>query len=279
MAIAQSTFGRADLAVESYHMGIGNLTGAVQRYAGAGSGANVRSLVSRLKLSYAKLAFDSTPIHHAAAYNWISQFGDDSSSYYWRVLAARRIMQLYRTNLPELQRVDARETAAPAGEAALLPPSTPSFDSRGALAAAKSDGTLSAVPIGTAAEKAGIAPDGALHLRPEALAALLYIAAGTRALGTPAGSLQVTAATTDTADLAASAQASHGLSDGDPAHATGYAFDIARRYVNHEQALAFQFMLDRLSTLNLITWQRYGREVHVVAGPGAAVLNGVLVRR
>ena len=37
-------------------------------------------------------------------------------------------------------------------------------------------------------------------------------------------------------------------------HATGFAFDIRRRYRNGAQAEAFQYMLDRLQALNLIAW-------------------------
>jgi hypothetical protein len=277
LTIAKRVFGRDDLAVESYHMGIGNLATGIRRYAGSGhSGDSVAKLVADNQLSYAKLLFDSSPVHHAAAYAWLSQFGDDSSTYYWRLQAARQIMQLYRSNPAELAHQNSLQTAAGSAEAALLTAHTPFFDSRQTLAAAETNGTLLAVPTGSQATSDGIAPAGPLHLKREALATLLYIAAGTRSIGKTAAPLDVTSGATDTADLPAAAAASHGLADSDPTHATGYAFDIARSYASPAQALAFQFMLDRLQTLNLIAWQRHRREIHIVAGPGASVLEGVL---
>ena len=277
LTIAKRVFGRDDLAVESYHMGIGNLSTGIRRYAGAGHSSDpVARLVADNQLSYAKLLFDSSPVHHAAAYAWLSQFGDDSSTYYWRVQAARQIMQLYRSNPTELNRQNSLQTAAGSAEAVLLTPKPRSFDSRQALAAAETDGTLLALPTGSQATGAGIAPAAPLHLRRQALATLLYIAAGTRSIGKTAAPLDITSAAIDTADLPASAAASHGLADSDPTHATGYAFDIARSYASPAQALAFQFMLDLLQTLNLIAWQRHRREIHIVAGPGASVLEGVL---
>jgi hypothetical protein len=277
LAIAKRVFGRDDLAVESYHMGIGNLSTGIRRYAGAGhSGDSVAKIVADNQLSYAKLWFDSSPVHHAAAYAWLSQFGDDSSTYYWRVLAARQIMTLLRTNPAELDHQNSLQTAAASAEGALLGPSTQFFDSRQALAAAEANGTLLALPTGAQAKNDGIAPAGPLHLRREALATLLYIAAGTHLIAKTTAPLVVTAAAIDSADLPAAAQASHGLADSDAAHASGYAFDIARQYASPAQAVAFQFMLDRLQTLNLIAWQRHRREIHIVAGPGSAVLAGVL---
>ena len=45
-----------------------------------------------------------------------------------------------------------------------------------------------------------------------------------------------------------------GLSD--PPAETGWAFSIERRYVARAQAGAFQAILDRLQSLNLIAWAR-----------------------
>jgi hypothetical protein len=46
-------------------------------------------------------------------------------------------------------------------------------------------------------------------------------------------------------------------------HTTGYAFDIARTYVSRAQALAFQFVLDRLTARGLIAWVREPGAIHV----------------
>jgi hypothetical protein len=48
-------------------------------------------------------------------------------------------------------------------------------------------------------------------------------------------------------------------------HATGFAFDIRRRYRSGAQAEAFQYMLDRLQALNLIAWVRDSDAIHIMA--------------
>jgi hypothetical protein len=57
-------------------------------------------------------------------------------------------------------------------------------------------------------------------------------------------------------------------------HTTGWAFDVERDYASREQALAFQFMLDRLQALNLIAWVREPAAIHVTAGGDAKDLIG-----
>ncbi|MGZ6709126.1 MAG: hypothetical protein ACXVFN_19565, partial [Solirubrobacteraceae bacterium] len=46
-------------------------------------------------------------------------------------------------------------------------------------------------------------------------------------------------------------------------HTTGWAFDIARVYRSRAQALALQFMLDRLAALGLVAWVRERQAIHV----------------
>jgi hypothetical protein len=55
-------------------------------------------------------------------------------------------------------------------------------------------------------------------------------------------------------------------------HTTGYAFDILRRYRNRAQAVALQFMLDRLQALDLIAWVREPAAIHITVGGEAASL-------
>jgi hypothetical protein len=54
-------------------------------------------------------------------------------------------------------------------------------------------------------------------------------------------------------------------------HTTGWAFDIERRYVSRRQALAFQFVLDRLRSLNAIAWVREPDAIHVTVSGDAGV--------
>jgi hypothetical protein len=68
---------------------------------------------------------------------------------------------------------------------------------------------------------------------------------------------------------AANIEATHGYS----LHTTGYTFDIRRAYSSHKQALAFQFMLDRLQALNMIAWVREPEAIHVTVSSAARVLE------
>jgi soluble lytic murein transglycosylase-like protein len=96
-----------------------------------------------------------------------------------------------------------------------------------------------------------VAPAGA-RIRQDALALALYVGAQVRAIG-GAPSLRVTGA-------------------------GGSTFSVARDYASHAQALAFQFELDRLTVLHVITWNRVGREIDVSVSRDAALLDGLLGR-
>ena len=54
-------------------------------------------------------------------------------------------------------------------------------------------------------------------------------------------------------------------------HATGFAFDIRRRYGSGAQAAAFQWTLERLEALGLIAWTRGRSVIHLVVSPRADV--------
>ncbi len=256
LAIARRAFGRDDLAVESYHMGMGNLQTALRLYGRA--------------VGYTQLYVDSTPLHHADAYFWLARLGDDSATYLWRVEAARQVMRLYRSDPGALGREAALQAAAPSAELALRPPGqTPGFADAAAVAAARRTGALVPVPTTAFAQ-----PGGPRYLRPNALAVAVYLAAAVRAIGRTPAPLELTAGTTPLADLAAAARSRGGLADRDPLHTTGYAFDVARAYATPAQAVAFQFILDRLQALDVIAWTRHARIVHIVAGPRAVLLTG-----
>jgi hypothetical protein len=230
LALAKRRFGREDLAFESYHMGIGNLEGVLKDY-GHGN------------VPYAQLYFDSTPLRHPAAYAKLAGFGDDSSNYFWKLGAAEQILRLARTNKTALIRQDELQTGAPSAELVLHPPGT-----------APAGGLK---PLPDAPRDTGLrAPRGA-QLRPEALAAALYIGAEVRAIAR-ARPLRVTATTSEPP--------------------RGWSFAIARSYASRRQALAFQYVLDRLQVLNVIAWSRDPRAIHVTAGADAAALEPLLDR-
>lgn len=267
--------GRADLAVESYHMGVGNLQRALRAY-GAGD------------VPYAQLFFDSTPLRHPEAWRVLAALGDDSSTYLWRVRAAERIMRLYRGDRARLAHEQDLQTQKASAENLLHPPDdTPTFGDPFAVGRARADGTLLGLPtlrlaaegiridphLGELARKLKQAPALYRALRPEALATLEYIGNGVRAIAGDRGALRLTSAVRDRqyqqllvlSDIEATQHFS--------LHTTGWAFDIARDYATRAQALAFQFLLDRLTALNVIAWVREPGAIHVTAGPRAAVLT------
>jgi hypothetical protein len=220
---AMDEFGREDLAVVSYHMGIGNLQQVLAAYGDSEAG-------------YAQLYFDASPDRHPRAYRLLAGLGDDSKTNFWRVLASREVMRLYRDDRARLQRLAELQSASDSGELVLHPPDrTKSFESQDDIEKATADGELR--PVG----------DGAL--RPEAYALLAYIRDGVRNVSGVKAPLTLTR----------TVRAGGGI------HSTGYAFDISRTYANGRQAEAFQFMLDRLQALNVIAWTRDTRTIHITA--------------
>ena len=220
---AMDEFGREDLAVVSYHMGIGNLQQVLGAYGDS-------------EASYPQLYFDASPDRHPRAYRLLAGLGDDSKTYFWRVLASREVMRLYRRDRVKLRRLAELQSASDSGELVLHPPDrTKSFESQEDIDSATADGELRPVAGGA--------------LRPEAYALLVFIRDGVRNVSGVKAPLTVTR----------TARPDGGI------HATGYAFDISRTYANGRQAEAFQFMLDRLQALNLIAWTRDARTIHITA--------------
>src|SRR3954463_10400843 len=66
LQMAQKKFGREDLAIATYHMGMGNLQTLLSRYGDE-------------QPSYARLFFGSAPMRKPRAYQLLSSLGDDSS--------------------------------------------------------------------------------------------------------------------------------------------------------------------------------------------------------
>jgi hypothetical protein len=286
LTFARARFGRDDLAFVSYHMGIGNLERVLRAYAGAGPGTAIADVVARHDLSWARIYFDSSPARHAAAWRLLSGFGDDSQTYYWRVLAAREIMRLFRRDPARLEALAHLQTRKASAEEVLHPlPTTDTFATPADVERATAERVLQPLPndpdrlhfrldprLGQLAPALGRSPGLYRALRPEALALLVYLAARVHDLSGSATPLTVTSAVRDEAYqqlLVASnpeATAAYSL------HTTGYAFDILRRYGSVAQARAFQYELERLQALGLIAWVREPGAIHVTVASDARTL-------
>jgi len=277
LLIARDELGREDLSVVSYHMGIGNLQTALKAY-------------GEDDISYARLYFDSTPLEHAEAYEKLASLGDDSSTYLWRVAAAREIMRLYREDPAQLDRVSALQTAKNSAEEVLHPrDDTAVFGSPSQLRDAYDDETIVALArksladkglridpgMGELASRLGRSRTTYRGLRGPALAMLAYIGAGVKAISgeTP---LTVTSTVRDERYqrllVSRNIEATRNYS----LHTTGWAFDILRRYRSRKQARAFEFLLNRLQSHNLIAWVREPAAIHVTVSAEAERLAAVL---
>jgi hypothetical protein len=114
-------------------------------------------------------------------------------------------------------------------------------------------------------------------LRPEALAMALYIGAQVRALSGQAP-LIVTSTVRDAGYQATLVRRNGEATRNFSLHTTGWAFDVERRYRSRAQALAFQFELDRLRSLNVIAWVREPDAIHITVSSDAQVLLPLLER-
>jgi hypothetical protein len=226
LQMAEKKFGREDLAVATYHMGMGNLQTILSRYGDE-------------KPSYTRLYFDSAPMRKPAAYQLLSDLGDDSSTYYWKVRAARQMMALYRGNRKQLEHLESLDDDGGAGERRLYPDGVPANDAK----KRKPPAYLAALGLRlTGSAVRDYAPD------PWTESVLVYLGAGAKAISRQAP-LTVTSA--------------HGI-----------RIEVSRRYRSRPQALAFEYLLDRLQAWNLIAWGRGGNTLAIVAGPDAAKVLG-----
>lgn len=278
LAFAREELGRDDLALASYHAGVGNLQNALKAYGGGGD------------VSYARLYFDTSPVNNARAYRRMAALGDDSATYLWRLGAAREIMRLHREDPAELRRLARQQTAKNSAEEVLWPAgSTTRYRTAAQLRADYADGTLRRLPadllraegVRIDPQMGELAPQRDLSrrlfrgLRPEALAVLVTIGAGVQEIsGTRPIAVTSTVRDQKYQDLltGVNAQATREYS----LHTTGYAFDILRRFRSERQEDAFWFMLNRLQALDMIAWLPEYGAAHLTVGPRAEALLGVL---
>lgn len=247
LAAAQLALGRGDLAVEAYHVGIGRLR-------------NVHS-------SYASLWFRT----------------DNVDTYAFRVLAAERLMRMYRRE-PSALRFEAEQQARKNSAEEYLHPRyrTYRFATPAAILGAEQRHTLRMIPVdarrthvaisGTLAQEAyklGRARRLYRALRPQALDVLLYIGARVHELSGVRKPLVLTSAVRDNRYQRVLMRVNDNAARTYSMHTTGFAFDIARDYANRRQAYAFQRVLDELEGANAISYIVESQAIHVAVATDA----------
>lgn len=277
LAFAHEKLGRDDLAVVSYHMGIGDVQNVLRDY-------------GEDDVSYARLYFDSTPTNHAAAYQRLARLGDDSATYLWRIMAAREIMRLYRSDPARLDRVSALQNAKNSAEEVLHPKDeTERFATPDELRAAYDDGRIVALPraallesgiridqgMGELAVRLQRSPATYRGLRRPALDLLAYVGAGVKAISGDAP-LVLTSTVRDERYQRLLRSRNRQATPNYSLHTTGWSFDILRTYASRAQASAFEFLLDRLQSHNLIAWVREPAAIHVTVSADAVRLAAVV---
>jgi len=277
LTIARDELGRADLAVQSYHMGIGNLQNALRDY-------------GEDDISYARLYFDSTPTNHEKAYRRLAALGDDSATYLWRIHAAKEILRLYRSDPERLDRISQLQNAKNSAEEVLHPADeTEQFTTPDDLRAAYDEGRILALPRASLLER-GVAIDRGMGelagrlkrsrttyrgLREPALDMLAYIGAGVKSISGDEP-LLVTSTVRDRTYQRQLLRRNREATPNYSLHTTGWSFDIQRTYASRAQALAFEFLLERLQSHNLIAWVREPSAIHVTVSRDADRLAAVL---
>jgi hypothetical protein len=262
-------------------MGIGNLEGVLRTYSGY-TRDQIDEVVEEADLSYARVYFDSSPLRHREAWERLASFGDDSQTYYWRVLAAQEIMRLFRENPRALRRLARLHGRGQSAELVLHPPElTRRFAEPNDLEAARAAGTLLPLPddptrthfqigsnVGRMATQAGGDPSAYRTLRTMALRMLGYLAEQVHEMSGAERPLMVTRAAYDEASEILLPEPS---SEHASLHATGFSFDVRRRYESGAQAASFQWTLERLEALGLIAWMRGQAVIHITVSANARV--------
>ena len=278
---AKKVFGRDDLAVVSYHLGIGNLSDVVRAYT-AREDDPIDTIVREADIDYARLYFDSSPAVHRASWELLASLGDDSQTYYWRVLGALGIMHLLRNDPGRLERLAELHDRRPSAALVLHPPgareryadATQLEDAvaTGVLVPARpSNGSHWTIDPQLLRVLAPVteSPAGYVALRPRAARFLAYVSAKVHELSGEERPLALTRAAYDHEAATTLTPHDPGAAADADVHSTGFAFDIRRRYGSGTQAAAFQWTLERLEALGLIAWTRGRSVIHVVVSPHA----------
>ncbi|MES1247149.1 MAG: DUF5715 family protein [Actinomycetota bacterium] len=247
LADLEHSLGRDDLAVEAYHDGIASLRG--------------------IHTSYASLWFRT----------------DSVGTYAFRVLAAERLLRMYRHE-PSALRFEAQQQLRKNSAEEYLHPrkSTTEFATPGAILHAELRHRLRMIPVdtprthvavsgtlGQEARKLGRARRLYRALRPQALDVLLYIGARVHELSGARKPLLLTSAVRDDRYQRVLMRVNVNAARTYSLHTTGFAFDIARAYASRRESYAFQRVLDELQAANAIAYIREAAAIHVAVAADA----------
>jgi hypothetical protein len=201
-------------------------------------------------------------------------------------------MRLHREEPDQLARTSALQTAKNSAEEVLHPESgTAAFERPADLRRAWEAEEIVPFPhqparlglardrsMGELAGRVGQEPALYRGLRPEALALAIYLGAQVRAISGARTPLTVTSTVRDGAYQRQLVRRNREATRAYSLHTTGYAFDVRRSYGSRRQALAFQFLLDRLQVLDVIAWVREPGAIHVTVSRDAEPLLPLLDR-
>ena len=276
---ARARFGRWDLAIASYHMGIGNLSTVIDTYVSPRRPARTTRLtVERYGLSWPRLYYDSSPTRNPRTWKLLSSLGDDSRHYLFKVLASREILRLARDDRDELEEQIELQTAKASAEEVLRPESRyPPYEDDADLRRAYSREELVPLPndpgrlafwpgrtMGSLARRLEVPKILYRGLRQEALACLLYIAKEYRAIA-GRGTLRVTSTVRDLPYQELLVQTNIQATPEFSLHTTGFAIDIAKPRAE----TPLRFLLERLQALNVIAWVEEPGAFHLTVGRDA----------
>lgn len=246
---ARHALGRLDLAVASYHLGVARL---------------------RHARSYASFYFHTS-------------LEGPEVDYYWKVLAAERVLSLYRHDRAALvyeQRLQFKKNSA---EEVLHPrPTTRQFRTPAAIARAIHSGYLVRIPrmhlrvsVGSIAPSLGRSPRLYAAMRPQALVVLRYIVGQMHAYP----SLLLTSAVRDDRYQRLLTTVNPVATKAYSLHTTGYAFDILRSFRSGAEKRAFFRVLARLQAVNAIAYIPELAAMHIAVASDApaklALLRGL----
>jgi hypothetical protein len=249
---ARRALGRLDLAVASYHLGVQRL---------------------RREPSYASFYF-RTPLQGPQV------------DYYWKVLAAERVLRMYRHDRGALRYEQQLQFKKNSAEEVLHPRrSTPQFRTRASIARALHRHVLVPVPrdwrrthIRISNQLGQLAPRHRglyASLRPAALDVLLYIGHEMKTYRP----LLLTSAVRDDRYQRLLTTVNPVATKAYSMHTTGYAFDILRSFHSAAQKRAFFRVLARLQAVNAIAYIPEFAAMHIAVASDApaklALLRGL----